>query len=84
MYEVPNILEHQNGFLPYSLPSMLPPSYSKSEQALDQYFDDDLLNPFNLTYAKLAGIDMPTGQQQNTQYVNHTKFFTRSHSSPHF
>ncbi|KAK7890793.1 hypothetical protein LTR67_008003 [Exophiala xenobiotica] len=69
--------------LPPTLPAMLPSSYGKQDYI---FGDDDLLNPFSMNYASLAGLEMPSHQAYtgSNSHVNPTTFFSRSHSSPHF
>merc|ERR1712230_245591 len=45
--------------LPPTLPAMLPSSYGKQDHI---FGDDDLLSPFNMNYASLAGLEMPSHQ----------------------
>lgn len=69
--------------LPPTLPAMLPSSYGKQDHI---FGDDDLLSPFNMNYASLAGLEMPSHQAYTgaNSHVNPTAFFSRSYSSPHF
>ncbi|KAL6244974.1 hypothetical protein RBB50_007749 [Rhinocladiella similis] len=52
-------LDVSSSGLPPTLPSMLSSSYVKQEQL---FGDDDLLSPFSLNYASLAGLEMPSHQ----------------------
>merc|ERR1711939_1282107 len=69
--------------LPPTLPAMLPSSYGKQDHI---FGDDDLLSPFSMNYASLAGLEMPSHQAYTgaNSHVNPTAFFSRSYSSPHF
>ena len=68
--------------LPPTLPTMLPTAYGKSDHL---FGDDDMLSPFSLNYASLAGLEMPSNQAYSgaNSHVNPTTFFSRSYSSPH-
>lgn len=69
--------------LPPTLPTMLPSTYGKQEHL---FADDDLMSPFSMNYASLAGLEMPSNQTYSgaNSHVNPTAFFSRSYSSPHF
>ena len=69
--------------LPPTLPAMLPSAYGKQDHL---FGDDDLLSPFSMNYASLAGLEMPSNQAYTgaNSHVNHTAFFSRSYSSSHF
>jgi hypothetical protein len=61
---------------------MLPTAYGKQEH---MYGDDDMLSPFSMNYASLAGLELPSSQAfpAASSHVNHpTTFFSRSYSSP--
>lgn len=68
--------------LPPTLPAMLPSTYGKQDHL---FGDDDLLSPFSMNYASLAGLEMPSNQAYSgaNSHVNPTTFFSRSYSSPH-
>lgn len=70
--------------LPPTLPAMMSSAYGKQDHL---FGDDDLLSPFSMNYASLAGLEMPTNQAYTgaNSHVNApTAFFSRSYSSPHF
>lgn len=69
--------------LPPTLPTMLPSTYGKQEHL---FADDDLMSPFSMNYASLAGLELPSHQAYSgaNSHVNHTTFFSRSYSSPQF
>ena len=64
--------------LPPTLPTMLPSTYATKQEPL--YGEDDLMNPFSMNYASLAGLDVPTTQatlSRNSQaQVNPTISFS--------
>lgn len=68
--------------LPPTLPAMLPSTYGKQDHL---FGDDDMLSPFSMNYASLAGLEMPSNQAYSgaSSHVNPTAFFSRSYSSPH-
>lgn len=80
-YQYP--VEVTSSSLPPTLPAMLPSAYGKQDQL---FADDDVLNPFSMNYASLAGLEMPSNHAYTgaNSHVNPTAFFTRSYSSPHF
>ena len=45
------------------------------------FSEDDLLNPFSMTYASMAGIDIPTSQAYSdaSAQVNPPTFFTSNY-----
>jgi len=57
-----------------TLPPMLPSNGFKRESV---FGDDDLLSPFGMTYASMAGIEVPTTQAYSdaSAHVNPTDFF---------
>jgi len=73
----------QQSSLPPTLPTMLPSSYAKQEHL---FGEDDLLSPFSMNYASLAGLDVPSSHTYSgaNSHVNPTAFFSRSYSSPAF
>jgi hypothetical protein len=72
--------------LPPTLPTMLPSNYATKQEPI--LGEDDLMNPFSMNYASLAGLDVPASQTYGSpgshSHVNPTNFFFRSQSSPHF
>jgi hypothetical protein len=79
-YPYPN--EVSSSSLPPTLPTMLPTAYGKQDHL---FGDDDMLSPFSMNYASLAGLEMPSTQAYSGahSHVNPTAFFSRSYSSPH-
>jgi hypothetical protein len=79
-YPYPN--EVSSSSLPPTLPTMLPTAYGKQDHL---FGDDDMLSPFSMNYASLAGLEMPSNQAYSGthSHVNPTTFFSRSYSSPH-
>lgn len=75
--------DHLASTLPPTLPSMLPSTYAKQEAL---FGDEDLLSPFSMNYASLAGLEMPSHQAYSgaNSHVNPTAFLSRSYSSPQF
>ncbi|OAP60598.1 hypothetical protein AYL99_05600 [Fonsecaea erecta] len=65
-YQYP--VEVTSSSLPPTLPTMLPSAYGKQDQL---FGDDDLLSPFSMNYASLAGLEMPS---------NHAYSGANSHS----
>ncbi|KAL2430451.1 hypothetical protein ABEF95_008041 [Exophiala dermatitidis] len=67
--------------LPPTLPAMLPSSYSKQDHL---FGDDEFLSPFNMNYASLAGLEMPSNQTYQGG-PSHTPPLTDCYSvdSPH-
>jgi len=51
--------ETSSSSLPPTLPAMLPTAYGKQEHL---FGDDDMLSPFSMNYASLAGLEMPSNQ----------------------
>ncbi len=74
--------EVSSSSLPPTLPAMLPTAYGKQDHL---FGDDDMLSPFSMNYASLAGLEMPSNQAYSgaSSHVNPTTFFSRSYSSPH-
>jgi len=72
--------------LPPTLPAMLPSTYGKQDHL---FGDDDLLNPFSMNYASLAGLEMPSHHAYHTAH-SHTPPLTdpysieSQHSSPNY
>ena len=68
--------------LPPTLPTMLPTAYGKQDHLLG---DDDVLSPFSMNYASLAGLEMPSNHAYSGahSHVNPTTFLSRSYSNPH-
>jgi hypothetical protein len=79
-YQYPS--EVSSSTLPPTLPAMLPAAYGKQEHL---FGDDDMLSPFSMNYASLAGLEMPSHPAYSgaSSHVNPTAFFSRSYSSPH-
>jgi hypothetical protein len=72
--------------LPPTLPTMLPSTYATKQEPM--FGEEDMMNPFSMNYASLAGLEVPTtqayGSPSSQSHVNPTTFFSRSHSTPHF
>ncbi|ETI21983.1 hypothetical protein G647_06053 [Cladophialophora carrionii CBS 160.54] len=51
--------EVSSSSLPPTLPAMLPTVYGKQDHL---FGDDDMLSPFSMNYASLAGLEMPSNQ----------------------
>ncbi|RMZ87865.1 hypothetical protein DV736_g4904, partial [Chaetothyriales sp. CBS 134916] len=68
--------------LPPTLPTMLPSTYAGKQESL--LGDEDIMNPFSMNYASLAGFEVPTNQSYDGpgshSHVNPTNFLSRSHS----
>lgn len=67
----------------HSLPPTLPCMSFPDGVKQDAYFtDDDFLNPFGISYASLAGMEVPANQIPSgySARVNTTNFFSRQHS----
>ena len=69
--------------LPPTLPTMLPSTYATKQEPL--YGEDDMMNPFSMNYASLAGLDVPTTQatpsRNSHAQVNPTTFLSYSYPS---
>lgn len=67
--------------LPPTLPTMLPSTYATKQEPM--LGEDDLMNPFSLNYASLAGLDVPASRAyaspSSQSHVNPTTFFLPSH-----
>jgi hypothetical protein len=72
--------------LPPTLPTMLPSRYATKQEPM--IGEDDLMNPFSMNYASLAGLDVPTSQSyassSSQSHVNPTTFFSRFQTTPYF
>lgn len=72
--------------LPPTLPTMLPSTYATKQEPM--FGEDDLMNPFSMNYATLAGLDVPTTQAyaspSSHSQVGLTALFPRTRSPPHF
>jgi hypothetical protein len=72
--------------LPPTLPTMLPSTYATKQEPM--LGEEDLMNPFSMNYASLAGLDVSSSQAYSSpssqSHVNPTNFFSRSYSSQHF
>lgn len=64
-----------------TLAAMLPTAYVKQDHS---FGDDDMLSPFSIHYASLAGFEMPSNQAYigASSHVNNTTFFSCSYSTP--
>ncbi|KIW67657.1 hypothetical protein PV04_06890 [Phialophora macrospora] len=51
--------EVSSSSLPPTLPAMMPTAYGKQDHL---FGDDDMLSPFSMNYASLAGLEMPSNQ----------------------
>ena len=84
-YEYQNPTDYSQS-LPPTLPTMLPSTYATKQEPI--LGEDDMMNPFSMNYASLAGLDVPTSQSyaspSSRSHVNPTIFFPRSHTSPQF
>ena len=83
-YQYPN--DHSQS-LPPTLPSMLPSNYPSKQEMV--YEEDDLMNPFSMNYASLAGLEVPSSQAYTASpdsqaQVNTTTFFPRSRTIARF
>ncbi|KAK5021531.1 hypothetical protein LTS07_010938 [Exophiala sideris] len=72
--------------LPPTLPAMLPSAYGKQEHL---FADDDVLNPFSMNYASLAGLEMPsnhayTGANSHTPPLTDPYSLDSAHNSPNY
>ena len=56
--------------LPPTLPTMLPSTYATKQEPA--FGEDDLMNPFSINYATLAGLDVPTTQAYTTSPGSHS------------
>lgn len=56
-YQYPTDYSHS---LPPTLPTMLPSNFSAKQEAM--FGEEDLMNPFSMNYASLAGLDVPSSQ----------------------
>lgn len=56
-YQYPTDYSHS---LPPTLPTMLPSTYATKQEPM--FGEEDMMNPFSLNYASLAGLDVPTSQ----------------------
>ena len=72
--------------LPPTLPTMLPSNYATKQEPI--FAEDDVINPFSMNYASLAGLEVPTTQAytrpSSHSQVNTTTFLSRSRSPPHY
>jgi hypothetical protein len=72
--------------LPPTLPTMLPSNYATKQEPF--FGEEDLMNPFSMNYASLAGLDVPANQHYTSpssqSHVNLTTLFSRSRSPPRF
>ncbi|KIV89080.1 hypothetical protein, variant [Exophiala mesophila] len=73
--------DHLASTLPPTLPSMLSSTYPKQGLV---FGDEDLLSPFSMNYASLAGLEMPSSQTYggSHSHVNPTTFLSRSYCRP--
>ena len=82
-YQYPTDYSHS---LPPTLPTMLPSTYATKQEPM--FGEEDMMNPFSMNYASLAGLEVPTSQAYGSpsshSHVNPTTFFSRSYSSPRF
>lgn len=72
--------------LPPTLPAMLPSTYGKQEHL---FGDDDLMSPFSMNYASLAGLEMPsnqayTGANSHTPPLTDPYSLDSAHNSPNY
>ena len=60
--------------IPTTLPAMLPASSSMKRDSL--FADDDMMSPFSMSYASMAGIDLSAAQgySDSTAHVSHPSF----------
>lgn len=72
--------------LPPTLPTMLPANYATKQEPA--FGEDDIMNPFSMNYASLAGLDVSSTQAYTSpsahSQVGLTTPFPRSRSPPHF
>ncbi|KAK5054437.1 hypothetical protein LTR84_001327 [Exophiala bonariae] len=72
--------------LPPTLPTMLPSTYGKQEHL---FADEDLMSPFSMNYASLAGLELPSNQtysgaNSHTPPLTDPYSLDSAHNSPNY
>jgi hypothetical protein len=77
-YQYPTDYSHS---LPPTLPTMLPTTFDTKQQPM---FEDEIMNPFSMNYASLAGLDVPANQAYASPSSQSHVILTTSLAQTHF